>query len=151
MTVDFNFILDMSPTIYNQENIIHTKLTGGEMHSTQILQLQGQPMAADLNFIVNDMSSFRRYVTYNLTRKYFASNEFWWWRLTRKRSYSKWNVCTMNDIFRFFKMFWFKLLSILFSIQMSIEKGWWNSFSTFLSTCARWLNSQFCTISKQSM
>ena len=54
------------------------------MHSTQILQLQGQPMAADLNFIVNDMSSFRRYVTYNLTRKYFASNEFWWWWLTRK-------------------------------------------------------------------
>jgi len=44
------------------------------MHATQILQ--GQPMAVDLNFIVNDMSSFRRYVTYNLTRKYFASNEF---------------------------------------------------------------------------
>lgn len=41
-------------------------------------------MAVDLNFIVNDMSSFRRYVTYNLTRKYFASNEFWWWWLTRK-------------------------------------------------------------------
>ena len=46
----------MSPTIYKQE----------KKHKKHKLQLQGQPMAVDLNFIVNDMSSFKRYVTYNL-------------------------------------------------------------------------------------